>query len=66
MVFELIQIFSSGGTINGSIWRVVGTLIGSFMGWGAIAADGGPYIIVFFGFLLCEFVQWISPYGCER
>ncbi|KAH8557090.1 hypothetical protein BGW37DRAFT_537718 [Umbelopsis sp. PMI_123] len=43
---------TTGGTINGSIWRVVGTLIGSFMGWGAIAADGGPYIIVFFGFLL--------------
>lgn len=45
----------SGGTINGSIWRVVGTLIGSLMGWAAIAANGGPYVVVLFGFLLCEF-----------
>ncbi|KAI9283636.1 hypothetical protein BC943DRAFT_280678 [Umbelopsis sp. AD052] len=43
---------TTGGTINGSLWRVVGTLVGSFVGWAAIAANGGPYVTVLFGFLL--------------
>jgi hypothetical protein len=61
-VFVFFFYFESGGTISGSLWRVVGTLIGSFMGWAAIAANGGPYVIVLFGFLLCEFTRFNTSF----
>ncbi|KAI8984474.1 hypothetical protein BDF20DRAFT_392181 [Mycotypha africana] len=44
---------TSGGTIQASFWRVVGTLAGAFTGWAALAAgDGSPYLLGVFAVLL--------------
>ncbi|KAI8060923.1 hypothetical protein BC940DRAFT_245818 [Gongronella butleri] len=44
---------TSGGTLAASGWRVVGTLIGAFMGWGALEAAGGsPYVLAAFAVIL--------------
>lgn len=45
---------ASGGTINGCMWRIVGTFVGVLVGWAALAADPGPYATIFFGFVLCK------------
>ncbi|ORX56446.1 hypothetical protein DM01DRAFT_1382683 [Hesseltinella vesiculosa] len=44
---------TNGGTLGASGWRIVGTLIGALMGWGALAAgDGSPYILATFAVIL--------------
>lgn len=48
-------IFFSGGTFHASFWRIIGTLIGAFVGWGALESDGGSaYLLALFGVLLCK------------
>jgi F0F1-type ATP synthase assembly protein I len=43
----------SGGTVEASFWRIVGTLVGAFVGWAALAAgDGSPYLLAVFAVLL--------------
>ncbi|KAG2171597.1 hypothetical protein INT43_008323, partial [Umbelopsis isabellina] len=44
---------TTGGTINGCLWRIVGTFVGVLVGWAALAVDPGPYATIFFGFILC-------------
>ncbi|KAI8641877.1 hypothetical protein BD408DRAFT_417551 [Parasitella parasitica] len=44
---------TSGGTVEASFWRIVGTLVGAFVGWAALAAgDGSPYLLAVFAVLL--------------
>ncbi|KAI8368926.1 hypothetical protein BD560DRAFT_398090 [Blakeslea trispora] len=44
---------TSGGTLEASFWRIIGTLIGAFAGWGALAAgEGSPYLLGLFAVLL--------------
>ncbi|KAI9247684.1 hypothetical protein BDA99DRAFT_525753 [Phascolomyces articulosus] len=44
---------TSGGTWEASFWRIIGTLVGAFMGWAALEADGGsPYLLALFAVLL--------------
>ncbi|CEP15871.1 hypothetical protein [Parasitella parasitica] len=44
---------TSGGTVEASFWRIVGTLVGAFAGWAALAAgDGSPYLLAVFAVLL--------------
>ncbi|KAI7906491.1 uncharacterized protein BX663DRAFT_529215 [Cokeromyces recurvatus] len=44
---------TSGGTLQASIWRIVGTLVGAFVGWAALEAGGGsPYLLGLFAVLL--------------
>ncbi|KAI8090955.1 uncharacterized protein B0P05DRAFT_627272 [Gilbertella persicaria] len=44
---------TSGGTLQASFWRIVGTLVGAFVGWAALAADAGsPYLLGLFAVLL--------------
>lgn len=43
----------SGGTLEASFWRIVGTLVGAFTGWAALeAGDGSPYLLALFAVLL--------------
>lgn len=47
----------SGGTWEASFWRVVGTLVGAFVGWAALEANGGsPYLLAVFAVLLCTYL----------
>ncbi|KAM3579788.1 hypothetical protein VKS41_007869 [Umbelopsis sp. WA50703] len=50
---------TTGGTVVGCIWRIVGTIVGVLVGWAALAADPGPYATIFFGFVLCIFFFYI-------
>ncbi|KAI9480972.1 MAG: hypothetical protein EXX96DRAFT_199060 [Benjaminiella poitrasii] len=44
---------TSGGTLEASIWRIVGTLVGAFVGWAALeAGNGSPYLLGVFAVLL--------------
>lgn len=44
---------TSGGTLEASFWRIVGTLAGAFTGWAAlVAGDGSPYLLGLFAVLL--------------
>lgn len=44
---------TSGGTLEASFWRIVGTLAGAFAGWAAlVAGDGSPYLLGLFAVLL--------------
>ncbi|KAF7725301.1 hypothetical protein EC973_000311 [Apophysomyces ossiformis] len=44
---------TSGGTLHASLWRIVGTLIGALVGWGALEAGGGsPYLLAAFAVML--------------
>ncbi|KAL7315805.1 hypothetical protein PS15m_004979 [Mucor circinelloides] len=44
---------TSGGTVQASFWRIVGTLVGAFVGWAALAAgDGSPYLLAVFAVIL--------------
>ncbi|KAI8388044.1 uncharacterized protein BYT42DRAFT_558741 [Radiomyces spectabilis] len=44
---------TSGGTLQASLWRILGTLIGAFMGWAALeAGGGGPYLLALFAVVL--------------
>ncbi|KAI8096222.1 uncharacterized protein BX664DRAFT_323411 [Halteromyces radiatus] len=44
---------TSGGTLQASFWRIVGTLVGALMGWAALEAGGGsPYVLAVFAVLL--------------
>lgn len=36
------------------------------MGWGAIAAGGGPYLVAFFGFLLCTYTERSMRYVAHQ
>lgn len=39
--------------MEASFWRIVGTLVGAFTGWAALAAgDGSPYLLGTFAVLL--------------
>lgn len=51
---------TSGGTVQASFWRIVGTLVGAFVGWAALAAgDGSPYLLAVFAVILGMFTQAI-------
>ncbi|KAI8145876.1 Fusaric acid resistance protein-like-domain-containing protein [Fennellomyces sp. T-0311] len=44
---------TSGGTLNASVWRIVGTVIGAFVGWAALETDdGSAYVLGFFAIVL--------------
>ncbi|KAI9281806.1 Fusaric acid resistance protein-like-domain-containing protein [Sporodiniella umbellata] len=44
---------TSGGTLVASFWRIVGTVVGAMVGWGALQAGGGsPYLLGIFAVLL--------------
>ncbi|GAA5794766.1 hypothetical protein HPULCUR_000112 [Helicostylum pulchrum] len=44
---------TSGGTLEASFWRIIGTLVGAFTGWAALAAgDNSPYLLALFAVLL--------------
>ncbi|KAI8876515.1 hypothetical protein K501DRAFT_231909 [Backusella circina FSU 941] len=44
---------TSGGTVQASFWRIVGTIIGAMVGWAALEAGGGsPYLLALFAVLL--------------
>ncbi|KAG0167567.1 hypothetical protein DFQ30_005904 [Apophysomyces sp. BC1015] len=44
---------TSGGTLHASLWRIVGTLVGALVGWGALEAGGGsPYLLAVFAVML--------------
>lgn len=48
----------SGGTLEASFWRIVGTLVGAFTGWAALEAGGGsPYLLATFAVLLGKMIQ---------
>ena len=50
----------SGGTFHASFWRIIGTLVGAFIGWGALESDGGSaYLLALFGVLLCKLKRMI-------
>jgi hypothetical protein len=39
--------------LEASFWRIVGTLVGAFVGWAALAAgDGSPYLLGAFAVML--------------
>lgn len=39
--------------MQASFWRIVGTLVGAFVGWAALAAgDGSPYLLAVFAVIL--------------
>lgn len=47
-----MQVYS-GGTLEASFWRIIGTLVGAFTGWAALAAgDNSPYLLALFAVLL--------------
>ncbi|ORE10224.1 hypothetical protein BCV72DRAFT_200109 [Rhizopus microsporus var. microsporus] len=44
---------TSGGTLEASFWRIVGTVVGAMTGWAALEAGGGsPYLLGIFAVLL--------------
>jgi hypothetical protein len=47
---------TSGGTLEASFWRIVGTLAGAFTGWAAlVAGDGSPYLLGLFAVMLGKY-----------
>ncbi len=43
----------SGGTLEASFWRIIGTIAGAMVGWAALEAGGGsPYLLGIFAALL--------------
>lgn len=48
---------TSGGTLEASFWRIVGTLVGAFTGWAALAAgENSPYLLGAFAVLLGMYI----------
>ncbi|ORZ16323.1 hypothetical protein BCR42DRAFT_465619 [Absidia repens] len=44
---------TSGGTLQASFWRIVGTIVGALFGWAALEAGGGsPYVLAVFAVIL--------------
>ncbi|KAI7864354.1 hypothetical protein BDF14DRAFT_1732339 [Spinellus fusiger] len=44
---------TSGGTLQASVWRIVGTLTGALVGWGVLEAhSGSPYFLALFAVIL--------------
>ncbi|KAG0748392.1 hypothetical protein G6F62_006230 [Rhizopus arrhizus] len=44
---------TSGGTLEASFWRIIGTIAGAMVGWAALEAGGGsPYLLGIFAALL--------------